>query len=79
MVIKRYLSSILRQKLAERPAVALLGSRQVGKTTLALMIGKEMKSSAACHRPCHMAFISAAGTSVQQNVLWFIRAGKPTR
>ena len=35
-MIPRALDSILRQRLAELPAVALTGPRQVGKTTLAL-------------------------------------------
>lgn len=38
----RQLSPILREELRHSPAVALLGPRQVGKTTLALEVAKEM-------------------------------------
>lgn len=40
-VIQRRLLAELVQALAESPAVALLGPRQVGKTTLALQLGKQ--------------------------------------
>ena len=39
-MIKRALYSQLSDALAHSPAVALLGPRQVGKTTLALEIGQ---------------------------------------
>ena len=39
-MFKRFLEPILRDELAFSPAVALLGPRQVGKTTLALEIGR---------------------------------------
>ena len=39
-MIERQLAADLRTALAESPAVALLGPRQVGKTTLALTLGK---------------------------------------
>lgn len=39
-MIRRRLTPILAEALAEAPAVALLGPRQVGKTTLALQIQK---------------------------------------
>lgn len=39
-MIERMLSRIVREYLGEFPAVALLGPRQVGKTTLALEIGR---------------------------------------
>ncbi|MDV3257053.1 MAG: hypothetical protein LOX97_04570 [Sphingomonas sp.] len=39
MMIKRRIEAILRERLAEVPAVALLGPRQVGKTTMALTSG----------------------------------------
>jgi len=41
MMIERRLTSILVQRLREVPAVVLLGPRQVGKTTLALKIGRK--------------------------------------
>lgn len=44
-MIPRRLSSLLRQRLAEVPAVVLTGPRQVGKTTLAL----EQKTSSAIY------------------------------
>ena len=40
-MIDRLLLSSLRERLSESPAVALLGPRQVGKTTLALQIAAE--------------------------------------
>lgn len=40
-MIKRRLTSILVKRLREVPAVVLLGPRQVGKTTLALEIGRK--------------------------------------
>lgn len=40
-MIKRHLLPILQQRLAEVPAVVLLGPRQAGKTTLSLALGKE--------------------------------------
>jgi len=39
-MISRYLVPVLADALAHAPAVALLGPRQVGKTTLALAVGK---------------------------------------
>jgi len=44
MMITRRLLPILRERLQERPAVALLGPRQVGKTTLALALAEKSKS-----------------------------------
>lgn len=41
---RRHLEATLRERLAQFPAVALLGPRQVGKTTLARMIGDERPS-----------------------------------
>ncbi len=41
-MITRLLASTLKDRLAESPAVALLGPRQSGKTTLALEVGKEL-------------------------------------
>jgi predicted AAA+ superfamily ATPase len=43
-VIKRLLEPILAERLDEVPCVALLGPRQVGKTTLALAIGESRPS-----------------------------------
>lgn len=43
-MIKRRIASQLNELLDESPAVALLGPRQVGKTTLALSIGDERPS-----------------------------------
>lgn len=43
-MIARQLLPILRLALTESPAVALLGPRQVGKTTLALALGDELPS-----------------------------------
>ena len=39
-MIRRKLASDLHQRLQQVPAVALLGPRQVGKTTLALAVGE---------------------------------------
>ncbi|MDA0752527.1 MAG: ATP-binding protein [Verrucomicrobia bacterium] len=44
-MIKRYLTSTLLKRLQQSPAVALLGSRQVGKTTLARGLNPG--------KPCH--------------------------
>lgn len=44
MMISRHLLSCLQEELAHSPAVALLGPRQVGKTTLALQLAQT--------RPC---------------------------
>lgn len=43
-MIARRLLPLLRERLQERPAVALLGPRQVGKTTLALALAEKSKS-----------------------------------
>ena len=40
-MIDRYLTHILTDALAHEPAVVLLGPRQVGKTTLAVEVGKQ--------------------------------------
>lgn len=45
-MIKRHLQKELELQLRKFPAIALLGSRQVGKTTLAKTIGHAMKSGA---------------------------------
>ena len=44
MMLKRLLESRVRQALKRSPAVALLGPRQVGKTTLALAVGDALRS-----------------------------------
>ena len=44
MTITRQILPLLKEKLRERPAVALLGPRQVGKTTLALALAETMPS-----------------------------------
>lgn len=44
MIIERRIEAALRERLAEVPAVALLGPRQVGKTTLALEIAGHQPS-----------------------------------
>lgn len=41
MVYERTIAPLVRQALAEQPAVALLGPRQIGKTTLARQIAAE--------------------------------------
>lgn len=43
-MLKRYIKEALQKKLARMPAVALLGPRQVGKTTLAKSIVKDSYS-----------------------------------
>lgn len=43
-MIERRLASILVKRLREVPAVVLLGPRQVGKTTLALEVGRKQKA-----------------------------------
>lgn len=45
MMFRRNLESGVLQALDRSPAVALLGPRQVGKTTLALAVGEAMRSS----------------------------------
>ena len=41
-MIPRAISSLVREKIARYPAVGLLGARQVGKTTLALELAKDL-------------------------------------
>ncbi len=43
-MIKRRLLSILQSRIAEVPAVVILGPRQTGKTTLALALGKKLNA-----------------------------------
>jgi len=43
-MLARYITDKLQKNIAQIPAVALLGARQVGKTTLAKSIAKEMDS-----------------------------------
>ncbi len=43
-MVKRWLTNKLKETIRRFPAVALLGPRQVGKTTLALALGKARKS-----------------------------------
>jgi hypothetical protein len=45
----RLLASLLKDELAFSPAVALLGPRQVGKTTLALDVARDRPN--VCKRP----------------------------
>lgn len=45
-MIKRFLHQSISSALSKFPVVALLGARQVGKTTLAKAIGKEKESAA---------------------------------
>ena len=42
-MLKRWKYKIIIEKLTQFPAVAILGCRQVGKTTLSLQIAKEYK------------------------------------
>lgn len=46
-MILRHLQSKLRQSLAQMPVVALLGPRQVGKTTLALQVNLDLQKEQA--------------------------------
>ena len=43
-MIFRWMTNEIKRKMGQVPAVALLGARQVGKTTLAKTIAKEMDS-----------------------------------
>ncbi|RMG93012.1 MAG: ATPase, partial [Zetaproteobacteria bacterium] len=43
-MLTRWMTSRLRESLAQAPAVALLGARQVGKTTLAKAVAREFDS-----------------------------------
>ena len=43
-MIQRYIYNVIRDRLAQFPAVVLLGARQVGKTTLAKQVAKGQKS-----------------------------------
>lgn len=45
MMIKRKLADVLQARLQQFPAVALLGPRQVGKTTLARQLGQQQGNS----------------------------------
>ena len=48
ILLPRDIAPIVRQRLAEAPAVVLLGPRQVGKTTLARQIAEERGERAIC-------------------------------
>ncbi len=43
-MLKRWITDKLQKNIAQVPAVALLGPRQVGKTTLAKAVAKGMDS-----------------------------------
>ena len=43
-MLKRWITDIIRQSVAQVPAIALLGARQIGKTTLAKYIAEDMDS-----------------------------------
>ena len=47
-MLKRAIKPLLLQRLREYPAVALLGSRQCGKTTLARSLGVRATSASVC-------------------------------
>ena len=51
-MIRRKLTDQLVNSLRKMPAVALLGPRQVGKTTLALEISKNHLNKPGFHRAC---------------------------
>jgi len=44
-LIKRYLADTIKRRLQSNPAVAILGPRQCGKTTLVVQIIKSFKQS----------------------------------
>ncbi|MDO8262463.1 MAG: hypothetical protein Q7T21_04480 [Gallionella sp.] len=44
-MLARILYAKLSDAIAQSPAVALLGPRQVGKTTLAMEVGKSLKET----------------------------------
>ncbi len=46
MILKRYITDYVRQRLSETPVVALTGPRQVGKTTLAKYILNSLEETA---------------------------------
>ncbi|MGM0422801.1 MAG: ATP-binding protein [Pseudomonadota bacterium] len=43
-MLERWITNKLRKSLSQNPAVALLGARQIGKTTLAKTVSKDTKS-----------------------------------
>ena len=48
---KRQACQLVEQALARQAAVALIGARQVGKTTLAIEIGENSKSHISTSNP----------------------------
>ena len=60
MMIERRLQAHLRSLLEEYPAVAMLGPRQAGKTTLAHEVAESVDSVYLDHSPkCTLAHIEA--------------------
>ncbi len=43
-MVKRWIKTRIRKAIANSPAVVLLGPRQVGKTTIAKIIAKQINS-----------------------------------
>jgi predicted AAA+ superfamily ATPase len=69
-MIKRKVQSKVREQLEQFPAVALLGPRQVGKTTLALALADELGEQALyldLELPSHRARISEPELYLQQH------------
>lgn len=62
MMIERHVTPRLRESLAQFPAVALLGPRQVGKTTLAREIARDGAVFLDLERPADLARLHDAET-----------------
>lgn len=71
-MIPRRLAPIVRQRLAEFPAVGLLGPRQVGKSTLAQTIAQEM--AAAAEQPDYLDLENPADQAKLEDPAAYLRA-----
>ncbi len=74
-MIPRRLASRVRQRLAEFPAVGLLGPRQVGKSTLAQTIAQEAaKATIAAKRPDYLDLENPTGQAKLEDADAYLRA-----
>ena len=64
-IIKRALKPVLEERLNQYPVVALLGARQVGKSTLARQIAEELKDQ---QNICYLDLERTSDLNISKNI-----------